>query len=667
MRIWFAATVLLLPVLAAQPRPQPARHPNILLVTLDTTRADRMGFLGSKRGLTPALDAFARSAAVFTRAYSQAPVTTVSHATLLTGSYPAGHRVNDFGAPLPGTVPYLPQLLRDAGYRTAAFVGSLILDPRNGTAPGFDRGFDVYDAGFRLRRPGDDRYRSVERRGDDVVARALAWSRQPASEGASFLWVHLFDPHDPYDPPADLKTRFAASPYDGEIAVVDRLVGRLIQSASPETIVAIAADHGESLGDHGEETHGVFLYDAVLHVPLVIRVPGTGAGARIDTRVRLADVAPTLLEAAGLPVPRAMQGETLMPLVRLKPDTTYGKNASNPTSDAAQKATNPTSEGAQKVVSGFSRTVTADRPVYAETEYPRRAFGWSPLAAWRNDRFLLVRAPKPELYDLVADPSATNNLAATRPRVLEGISAELREFLVRSAEPAPAKLGGARASEGQDPELARRLAALGYISGGSRTNRSGVDPKDRIAIANALHQAVVAVEDGAFQKAIPLLEKVTAAEPDIPLAQLQLGIARVRTKQYARAIAPLTRLVSLDPDQLFGHYELGIALYETGDLQGAARHLAVVAAKMPGWADARYSLGSVYARIDRVADATIELRAALALEPRHFRANLLLGRILTLQNQANAAIPLLRTAVEVDPKSTEAKAFLEEAVRKKTQ
>jgi len=639
MRIWFAAAVLILPVLQAQTRPQPARHPNILLITLDTTRADRMGFLGSTRGLTPALDAFARNASVFTRAYAQAPVTTVSHATLLTGSYPAGHRVNDFGAPLPAAVPFLPQLLRDAGYRTAAFVGSLILDPRNGTAPGFDRGFDVYDAGFRLRRPGDDRYRSVERRGEEVVARALAWSQQPASGRASFLWVHLFDPHDPYDPPADLKARFAARPYDGEIAAVDRLVGRLIQSASPDTIVAIAADHGEALGDHGEETHGVFLYDAVLHVPLVIRVPGVGASTRIDSRVRLADVAPTLLEAAGLPVPAAMQGETLMPLV-------------------SQKSVVP------KPRSGEGRP--SDRPVYAETEYPRRAFGWSPLAAWRNDRFLLVRAPKPELYDLVADPNATNNLAATRSRVLDGMSSELREFLVRSSRPAePASPKPEAVRPGEGGELAKRLASLGYVSGGGTPNRSGVDPKDRIAIANALHQAVVAVEDGDFRKAIPLLEKVTASEPDIPLAQLQLGIARVRTWQHARAIAPLTKAVSLDPDQLFGQYELGIALYETGDLQGAARHLAIVAGKMPGWADARYSLGSVYARIDRVAEATTELRAALALEPRHFRANLLLGRILTLQNQPAAAIPLLRTAVEVDPNSTEAKAFLEEAVRKR--
>jgi tetratricopeptide (TPR) repeat protein len=365
-------------------------------------------------------------------------------------------------------------------------------------------------------------------------------------------------------------------------------------------------------------------------------VPGAGAGTRIDTRVRLADVAPTLLEAAGLPVPRAMQGETLMPLVSQKPVAPKPRSG----------------EGGP----------SSDRPVYAETEYPRRAFGWSPLAAWRNDRFLLVRAPMTELYDLVADPGATNNLAATRPRVLDGMAAELREFLVTSSGSSGSGGSGRSAS---DPELAKRLASLGYVSGGSTSNRTGVNPKDRIAIANALHQAVVAVEDGAFQKAIPLLEKVTASEPDIPLALLQLGIARVRTKQHARAIAPLTRFVSIDPDQLFGQYELGIALYETGDLQGAARHLAIVAGKMPGWADARYSLGSVYARIDRVADATTELRAALALEPRHFRANLLLGRILTLQNQANAAIPLLRTAVEVDPKSAEAKAFLEEALKRK--
>src|SRR5262245_65263306 len=190
-----------------------------------------MGFLGSRRGLTPSLDALAKQSLVFTRAYAQAPITTVSHATILTGTYPPYHGVRDFGTPLPDSVPLLPDIARQAGYRTGAFVASLILDPRAGTAPGFERGFDVYDAGFRLRRPGDDRYRSVERRGEEVVSRALAWSQQAASGRPSFLWVHLFDPHDPYDPPADLKARFAASPYVGELAAVDRLVGRLLQSA----------------------------------------------------------------------------------------------------------------------------------------------------------------------------------------------------------------------------------------------------------------------------------------------------------------------------------------------------------------------------------------------------------------------------------------------------
>jgi choline-sulfatase len=654
MRTRVAVAVLVLLAAFGQVTGQSPRRPNILLITLDTTRADRMGFLGSTRGLTPALDAFARTALVFTRAYAQAPVTTVSHATLLTGMFPPAHRVTDFGAPMPANVPYLPQLLHDAGYRTAAFVGSLILDPRNGTAPGFDRGFDVYDAGFGLRRPGDDRYRSVERRGKEVVTRALAW-RTPSRDGRFrlragryggqvgdqalpgpwFLWVHLFDPHDPYDPPADLKRRFAAVPYDGEIAAVDRLVGRLLESTPPDTIVAIAADHGEALGDHGEDTHGVFLYDAVLHVPLLVRLPAAGAGARIDTRVRLADLAPTLLEAAGLPIPPAMQGESLKPLVRA--------------------------------------SAVADRPVYAETEYPRRAFGWSPLAAWRSDRFLLVRAPKPELYDLVADPNAAKNLAGTRARVVEGMAEELLQFVTWSSrsglptEAQSAKVGGSGTATPSpvDPELAERLASLGYVSGTNAASRAGVDPKDRIAVANALHHAVVAVEDGAFLKAVPLLEQVTASEPDIPLAQLQLGIARVRLKQYSRAIAPLTKAVALEPDQLFGQYELGVALYETGDLRAAAGHFGIVAAKMPGWADARYSLGSVYARIDRVSEALAELRAALALEPKHFRANLLLGRILTLQNQAEAAIPFLRTAVEVDPKSTEARTFLEEAIKRK--
>jgi arylsulfatase A-like enzyme/Tfp pilus assembly protein PilF len=604
----------------------PAR-PNVVLVTLDTTRADRMGFLGSTRGLTPALDAIARESAVFTRAFAQAPITPVSHATILTGLYPAAHRVTDFGLPLSAAAIYAPAVLHEAGYRTAAFVGALVLDPRAGLAPGFDRGFDLYDAGFRIKRPADNRYQTVERRGDEVMRRALMWIDRTPSP--FFAWIHLYDPHEPYDPPGEVRAQFARAPYDGEIAAVDRIFGRLVTALRANaqldsTVLAVVADHGEALGDHGENTHGVFLYDETLHVPVLLRLPAAAsAGARVGTRVRLLDLAPTLLQAAGLPVPAAMQGESLLPL--LKKDVR-----------------------------------AEDRSVYAETDYPRRAFGWSPLASWRADRFLFVRAPRRELYDLVADPKEAKNIAATRARVADAIDAELEQFIRRTSST------GRSPSETPDPAVAERLAALGYVSGGRSPAAvgRGADPKDRIDVANALQSAVLSVENGEFDRAIPLLERVTASEPNIQIAQLNLGVARARQRQYARAIAPLEKAIELQPDAMIAHYELGVAQYETGALKSAAAHFEIVATRMPKWSDARYSLGSVLARIDRVADAIKELHAALELDPRHFRASLLLGRILTLQGQPQAGIPHLRVAVDVQPSSAEAHQFLADAYEK---
>jgi tetratricopeptide (TPR) repeat protein len=305
-----------------------------------------------------------------------------------------------------------------------------------------------------------------------------------------------------------------------------------------------------------------------------------------------------------------------------------------------------------------ARAAAADRPVYAETQYPRRAFGWSPLVSWRADRFLYVRAPRRELYDLVADPLERTNIAASRARVADGVDAELEQFVRRVA--------GGSAPDGEraavDPAVAERLAALGYVGGaGGSAHASGVDPKDRVATANALHAAVVLVEDGAFDKAIPLLERVTASDPAIHMAQLQLGVARARQRQYAKALVPLRHAIELQPDVMLARYELGVALYETGDLKASAAQFEIVAGKMPKWADARYSLGSVYARIDRVNDAVRELRAAIDLEPRHPRGNLLLGRILTLQGRWGDAVPYLQVAVEVQPNSAEAHEFLADA------
>ena len=274
--------------LAAAPKAPSSnlKSPDIILITLDTTRADRMGFLGSPRGLTPNLDALAKQSAVFTRAYAQVPLTPPSHATILTGTYPQFHQVNAMQAPLAADLPYAPEILRAHGYRTAAFIGSIVLEAKAPYAPGFDRGFDTYDADFH-NGGGEDRYRTVQRRGDEVVAHALAWlDRHP--KGPFFMWVHLYDAHDPYDPPEPYKSRYASEPYDGGIAYEDAVVGKLLRQLKLRglydgAVMAVMADHGESLGAHGEDTHGIFLYDETIHVPLLIKLPHAGAGGkRID-------------------------------------------------------------------------------------------------------------------------------------------------------------------------------------------------------------------------------------------------------------------------------------------------------------------------------------------------------------------------------------------------
>jgi arylsulfatase A-like enzyme/uncharacterized protein HemY len=600
-----------------------ASRPSVVLVTLDTTRADRMGFLGSRRGLTPELDRLATQSVVFERAYAQAPLTTVSHATLLTGTYPQRHRVNDFGVPLDPGLPYLPEILRQRGYRTAAFVGSLILDPRAGLAPGFDRGFDTYDAAYRMRLGKDDRYQTLERRGALVVDRALAWlGSQPA--GPFLLWVHLFDAHDPYDPPAAWKARHAKEPYDGEIAYLDAQVGRLLAGLGQRldgAITAVFSDHGEALGEHGEKTHGVFLYDETIRVPLLLRLPGgRHAGSRVATRASLVDLAPTVLDALGIERPGPMQGESLLGLV------------------ASARA--------------------AERPAYAETDYPRRAFGWSPLAAWREDRFLYVKAPRPELYDLAGDAGATRDLADERGmvagRIGERLEAFRRETSAAGAEPARRPI---------DAALLERLAALGYVSGAAVAPLAGagIDPKDKVAVANDLHDAIVHVESDELTKALPLLQRVTASDPQIPMAQVQLGIALCRQRRYPEALPVLKKAIALQPDAMTAHYEMGMALYETGDWKTAAAHFEIVAERMPRFVDARFSLGSVYARTNRIPEAERELAAALELEPRHYRANLLLGRLRDLQGRSAEGLPLLERAVAVQPASAEAHAFLADA------
>jgi arylsulfatase A-like enzyme/Tfp pilus assembly protein PilF len=639
---WAAAFLLLVGLGFAAAAP--ASHPNIILITLDTTRADRMGFLGSKRGLTPNLDVLARQGVVFSRAYSHVPLTTASHATILTGTYPQFNHVNDFGVPLSPQLPYLPDLLHQHGYQTAAFVGSLILDPLDGTAPGFDRGFDTYDAGFHLRAHGGDRYKTIERRGSEVVDRALAWlSKHPP--GPFFLWVHLYDAHDPYDPPSPYKERYASAPYDGEIAYADSIVGKLLSALRTHglyegAVIAVMADHGESLGEHGEGTHGVFLYDETIHVPLLLKFPADRwAGKNVEMRVGLVDVAPTMLKEAGIAIPSVVQGESLQGLVAPASRRLSGGRPRPPDSDPATAEPPP------------------DRPAYAETDYPHRAFGWSSLRALRTGKYLYIQAPNSELYQQSDDPQAAQNLASSAKAVSDTLASQLDQFRSKTAT-SISELAGL------NPDQVKKLAALGYIGGkqpAAKNPMTGADPKSKIEVANLLHDAMVDVEEARYEQAVPRLEKVLEQQPDMSIACMQLGMAESRLKNYAQALPPLKKAVQLLPDNGMGHYELGLALFETGDWKAAAPQFEAAVERAPRWADAHFSLASVYARIDRVPDAMTELDTTLNLSPDHYRANLLRGRILSLQGNPAAAILNLEKAVRVQPDSREAHSFLADA------
>src|SRR5215475_3660251 len=613
--------LVLLPGFAAA-----ANQPNVILITLDTVRADRMGFLGSKRGLTPHLDALATQGVVFEHAYSQAPITPVSHATILTGTFPQYHGIRNFGDRLPPSVPFLPEILHAKGYHTGAFVGSIILDPKNGFASGFERGFDVYNAGFHRQKTGERREASMQRRGEVTLGHVLEWLGQ--QQGSPFfLWFHLWDAHDPYNPPEPFRSRFPNAPYNAGIAYVDDTVGKLLDYLQSHglydnALIAVAADHGESLGDHGELTHSIFLYDATIHVPLVFKLPGNRlAGQRVHAAASLVDLAPTVLEGLGQTPPPGMQGHSLLPQIG-----------------------NPNAE---------------DLPSMATGDHSERSFGWGALVSLRAGNKLYVQAPSPELYNLASDPGAKTNLFPQSRAAAARFAIQLDSLVKRVSTGAPQAL-----QDGLDEKSREKLSALGYVASAKAGPVSRIDPKDRIDVANDMHHASLAIEEGKEETVIPLLLHVVAKDPQIQAAQYYLGIAYSRKGDFAKAIPPLRKAVELRPDALMAQYELAICLYETGDLNTAAAHFEILVENRPDWNDARYSLASIYARTGRPQDAAKDLLIVLQGEPDHYRANLLLGRMLFLNGTFDEALPYLEKAAEVQADSGEAHSFLADEYEK---
>jgi arylsulfatase A-like enzyme/Flp pilus assembly protein TadD len=616
-----------------------AKPPNVILITLDTTRADRMGFLGSKRGLTPNMDALAKSSVVFTRAYSQIPLTTPSHAVLLTGTYPQFNHLDGLIQPLHMDLPYLPDLLHQRGYHTAAFVGSMVLDPATDAAPGFDRGFDVYDADFHNPQPGEDRYHSLERRAEDVANRAMSWLSQN-SQGPFFLWLHFYDAHEPYDPPEPFKAHYATEPYDGEIAYTDSVVGSVMEVLQrhdlyQNTVIAIAADHGEAFGEHGEKFHGMFLYDETIHVPLLMKLPGEKfAGKRVQVRVALADVAPSVLEAASVPVPAAMQGQSLFSLMNVA-RASGGKQSAN-----GEKA-------------------TPDRAIYSETNYAHRIYGWSELHSWRREKYLYVQAPKRELYDQRSDPDALKNLASTDKAVADILDSQLSDFRKKTS-------GAAVEQAELNPEAEEKLRALGYLSSDSGNSNNSekalIDPKDKIDFANKVHEYIFGLELDHYKEAFAGLHELVRQYPaDAGTAYLEFGRTLVHLEKYQDAVPILLSAIEKMPDSSTAHFQLGVALAKTGQWEAALPEIQAAVERNPTSAQLHYYLAAVHNHLKQLPEATGEYEKALELDPDYFQANLRYGRLLFLEGHADAALPKLAHAVKVNPDSAEAHAFLADA------
>ena len=541
-----------------------ASKPNLVLITIDSTRADRMGFLGAKSGITPNLDRLAAEGIVFDHAYAQAPSTVVSHATILSGAYPQSTGMTAIGGTLPASLLYLPDLLKAQSYRTAAFVGTIDLDPQNGLAQGFGRGFQTYDAGFRPVIPGDARPPITERSAAQVVDRAIAWLDQKTkSQSPFFLWINLSEP-----------STLAAS-YNSAITASDAAIGKLVGALQQRkifsnTAVVVAADHGEGLGAHGEEGHGIFLYDETIHVPLVVKLPDGQAAAKPATRVagkvRLVDIAPTLLEIAAIPVPSQMPGQSLL--------------------------------RAAKTGSG------GDQPAYSRSDLPQRGFGWSSLECWRAGKYLYVRAPNPELYDLTSDPIAAHNLAQTSKGILDTMAGQLDSFDRRfsgEANKASAELNSAEM---------QKLASLGYIglqkSSASATAVSGTDPKDKIATANKVITIASSSDQSKPERAIATLNPIVSADANLYLAQFALGEALAQKGQYAEAAKHLHKAIELQPDSAWAHYEIGASLVKTGDFKTAIVHLEIATGRLPTFAPAHAALADAYEHTGRGDEAKRE-------------------------------------------------------------
>lgn len=631
---------------------------NVLVITLDTIRADRLGAYGNQRIETPFVDGLAARGVLFEMCAAPAPLTLPSHTSIFTGTYPVYHGVRDNGDfVVPAGLTTMAELFREKGYRTGAFVGAFVLSARWG----LNRGFDTYTeptgaSAAEILSMGD-----VRRRGGAVVDDALAWLHQPSSS-PFFAWIHLYDPHLPYDPVSPFHERYPDEPYLAEVAYSDAQltrVGAYLESAglTGRTMVIFAGDHGEGLGDHDEIDHGLFVYQTTVQVPLVVTHPALRSGGiRRPEVVSLVDILPTVADATGIRRPAEVQGESLWPLL------------------------------------GGAGTFR-ERPVYTETYYPRLHFGWSTLTSLLERHLQFINSSEPELYDLARDPGQKENLLEAKPERLAEMKRRLDELeasLGRNAK---------TANRAPDAETIAKLRSLGYLAGAGgldwRRGESLPSPRRKLPIYNLLIQAqdAVAIRDetlaeqrilevigkdpgvidawtmlgtlyhrqGRAGNAVAALEEALRRRPDDPLVSAALATALLSAGRADEAQRTLEAAQRIQPEDPRIYYLLGMVAEQEGRDEDAPALYRKTLALNPRSAPAHVQLGALALRRDDVATAERELTAALALDPRVASARFWRGQILVHEGRVEEAVAAYNEELAITPRDLRAAYALAEA------
>lgn len=550
-------------------------RPNVLLISIDTLRADHLGSYGYAAAQTASLDALAARGLRFSQATTVTPLTLPAHSSLMTGTFPSYHGVRDNGGFYLGADQVtLATVMRGRGYRTGGFVAAFVLDGRWGISQGFDRYFDDFDLAKYKVEAGLD---AVQRPGREVVDKAIEWLDQDGSR--PFLaWVHLYEPHAPYAPPESMRVRFPPTmvgAYDAEIATADLEVGRLLSHLATDgrlarTIVVVLGDHGESLGEHEEQQHGFFVYDATVRIPLIIAGPGVSP-REIADQVRIVDVMPTILDLVKIDVPPAVQGRSLLPLVR----------------------------GGR-----------LDLVALSETWYPRHHYGWSELTAIRDGRYKFIAAPRRELYDTQTDPGETHDLAASNPSRADVLERALRDLVARTS----ARRTNA-APRPVDPDVEERLRALGYVSGSisPRTleDRPRGDPKVKIGLFNLLKLAADDSVEGRIDEAVGKVHEALAADPEIVEGYTMLGNLYGKARRETDALAAYQKALALDPENQGAAFNLALAYKSSKRLDEAEAGFERVLSLNPRDPKSEWQLADIWMQRGQFTKAEASLKHAL--------------------------------------------------------